>query len=79
MKFAYLYHKRLRENIIPFWEKYSMNTSQGKYYTCVDNDGTIYDTDKFQCFQLAQIWTLAMLYNQEGKNEKSIEDCRAWS
>jgi len=56
-----------------------MNTSQGKYYACVNNDGTIYDTDKFQCLHLGQIWTLAMLNNQEGKNEKSIEDCRAWS
>jgi len=31
MKFAYLCHRRLRENVIPFWEKYSMNISQGAW------------------------------------------------
>ena len=69
-EYAAIYEKELIEQIIPFWEKYSIDTEFGGYFTCLDRKGKIYDTDKFLWLQGRQVWMFAMLYNQVEKNEK---------
>ncbi|MHC4367413.1 MAG: AGE family epimerase/isomerase, partial [Planctomycetota bacterium] len=61
--YADLYKTELFENVIPFWEERSIDAEHGGYFTCLDRDGTIYDTDKFIWLQARQIWTFSMLYN----------------
>ena len=70
MKYSKLYKKALLNNIIPFWEKYSIDTENGGYFTCLDTNGNVYDTDKFIWLQGRQVWTFSMLYNKVEKNEK---------
>lgn len=54
---------------MPFWMKHS-NDEMGGYFTCLDREGRVFDTDKFMWLQGRQIWTLATLYNQvEGRAE----------
>ncbi|MBJ6367809.1 AGE family epimerase/isomerase [Snuella sedimenti] len=69
MKYSKLYKETLLNNVIPFWEKYSIDTANGGYYTCLDTEGKIYDTDKFIWLQGRQAWTFSMLYNKVEKNE----------
>ena len=69
MKYSSLYKDTLLNNIIPFWEKYSIDYTNGGYYTCLDTKGKIYDTDKFIWLQGRQAWTFSMLYNKVKKNE----------
>jgi len=66
---AELYKNALLNDVLPFWEKYSVDWEQGGYYTCLDRNGKVYDTDKFIWLQNRQVWTFSMLYNQLDKRE----------
>ena len=68
MRYSTLYSETLLNDVIPFWEKYSIDTQYGGYFTCLDKKGAIYDTDKFMWLQGRQAWTFSMLYNQVEKN-----------
>ena len=63
-KRAQLYRRALLDDIIPFWERHSLDREFGGYFTCLDRDGAVYDTDKFVWLQARQVWTFSMLCNQ---------------
>ncbi|WP_242202083.1 AGE family epimerase/isomerase [Aestuariivivens insulae] len=69
MKYSSLYKDTLLNNVVPFWEKHSIDTVNGGYFTCLDPKGNVYDTDKFIWLQGRQAWTFSMLYNKVEKNE----------
>ncbi|AUC83851.1 N-acylglucosamine 2-epimerase [Polaribacter sp. ALD11] len=73
MKFSKHYKDTLLKDVIPFWEKHSIDNKNGGYFTCLDAHGNVYDTDKFIWLQGRQIWTFSMLYNKVEKNEKWLE------
>ena len=58
------YRKELMDNIIPFWEENSPDTEYGGYFTCLDRQGNVFDTDKFIWLQGRQIWFFSMIYNR---------------
>jgi N-acylglucosamine 2-epimerase len=64
-----LYHNALLRDIIPFWERNSIDWEYGGYFTCLDAKGKVYDTDKFMWLQARQVWTFAMLYNRYEQRE----------
>ena len=66
---AKLYEDALLNNVIPFWEKHSLDWQHGGYFTCLDREGKVYDTDKFIWLQNRQVWIFSMLYNQLEKRE----------
>jgi N-acylglucosamine 2-epimerase len=66
---AKLYQNALLNDVLPFWEKYSLDWQQGGYFTCLNRQGQVYDTDKFIWLQNRQLWTFSMLYNQLEKRE----------
>lgn len=63
-KFASRYENELLNNVIPFWEKNSIDKEYGGYFTCLDRTGKVYDTDKFIWLQARQVWMFATLYNK---------------
>jgi N-acylglucosamine 2-epimerase len=65
-----LYKRNLLEDIIPFWEKYSIDEEYGGYYTCLLRDGTVFDSDKFIWLQGRQAWMFSFLYNHVAQNEE---------
>ena len=71
-----LYKNTLLNNVIPFWEKYSLDWEYGGYFTCLDRAGKVYDTDKFIWLQNRQIWTFSMLYNRLEKRENWLKIAR---
>lgn len=67
---AKLYRDTLLDNVIPFWSNHSLDREHGGYFTCLDRQGNIYDTDKFIWLQNRQVWTYSMFYNRlEKKSE----------
>jgi N-acylglucosamine 2-epimerase len=58
------YQKELLDSIIPFWEKNSPDREYGGYFTCLERDGKVFDTDKFMWLQGRQVWFFSMIYNQ---------------
>ena len=61
---AELYKNTLLDNVLPFWSQHSLDREQGGYFTCLDREGNVYDTDKFIWLQNRQLWTYSMLYNR---------------
>jgi N-acylglucosamine 2-epimerase len=62
-RYATLYKEELTGNILPFWLKYSPDTANGGYYTCLNRDGSLYDSDKFMWLQGREVWCFAYMYN----------------
>lgn len=58
------YKHALLNDVIPFWEKYSVDWQHGGYFTCLDRTGNVYDTDKFIWLQNRQVWMFSTFYNQ---------------
>lgn len=70
------YRTALMDDIIPFWEKHSIDTREGGYFTCLNRDGTVYDTDKFIWLQCRQAWLFSMLYIQVEARPRWLEIAR---
>ncbi|WP_373516873.1 AGE family epimerase/isomerase [Pricia sp.] len=64
LKHAESYKNALLNDVLPFWEHNSPDSQYGGYYTCLDQNGKVYDTDKFVWLQGRQVWLFSMLYNQ---------------
>jgi N-acylglucosamine 2-epimerase len=62
--YAGQYRRALLEDVIPFWERHSIDRECGGFFTCLDRDGTVFDTDKFVWLQARQVWTFSMLFNR---------------
>ncbi|MFH5833666.1 AGE family epimerase/isomerase [Halalkalibaculum sp. DA3122] len=73
---AQLYKDTLLNSVIPFWENHSIDEEYGGYYSCLDRDGTVYDTDKFIWLQARQVWTFSMLYNRVESRPRWLEIAR---
>ena len=63
-KYAQIYRQELLNRVIPFWEKYSRDREFGGYFTCLEHDGAVVDTDKFMWLQGRQVWMFSYLYNE---------------
>ncbi|MCT4587579.1 MAG: AGE family epimerase/isomerase [Carboxylicivirga sp.] len=64
------YKSELLNNVIPFWERFSLDKEQGGYFTCLNRDGEVFDKDKFIWLQARQVWLFSMLYNKVEKKEQ---------
>ena len=62
--YAQQYRDNLLNDVIPFWQRHSIDREHGGFFTCLDQTGKVYDTDKFIWLQARQVWTFAMLYNR---------------
>lgn len=71
--YANFYFDQLNDNVIPFWLKHSKDSEHGGYFTCLDREGKVYDTDKFVWLQARQVWCFSMLYNQVQKKQEWLD------
>jgi N-acylglucosamine 2-epimerase len=55
------YRDELFDDVIPFWLQYSLDPAYGGYCTCIDYDGTIFDTDKYAWMQGREIFMFSKL------------------
>lgn len=68
------YKRELLENCLPFWLEHSQDKEYSGYFSCLNRDGSVYDTDKFIWLQGREVWMFAMLYNNVEKNQQWL-DC----
>jgi N-acylglucosamine 2-epimerase len=71
---ANLYKKELLDNVLPFWLEHSVDKECGGYFTCLERDGSVFDTDKFIWLQAREVWMFAMMYNKVEKKQEWL-DC----
>lgn len=67
------YKNELLENVLPFWIDFSIDKEYGGYFTCLDRDGAVFDTDKFIWLQGRQIWMFAKMYNTVEKKQEWLD------
>lgn len=68
------YKEELLNNILPFWIENSQDKEFGGYFTCLDREGKVFDTDKFVWMQAREVWMFSMLYNKVEKRKDWL-DC----
>ena len=68
------YKSELLDKVVPFWLEKSQDHEFGGYFTCLDRDGSVYDTDKFIWLQGREVWMFAKLYN-EVEHKQEWLDC----
>ena len=64
-----LYRHQLYDDVIPFWQKFSIDYENGGFFTCLDRGGAVFDRDKFIWLQSRQVWTFARMYNSVRKDD----------
>ena len=70
-RLAGFYRRTLLDDVIPFWLRHGLDRRHGGYFTALDRDGTVVDTDKAVWFQGRGAWMFATLFN-------TVEPRRAW-
>ena len=56
------YENELLHSVIPFWEKYCIDREYGGFFSCLDRDGSVYDTNKYMWMQWRIVYLFATLY-----------------
>jgi N-acylglucosamine 2-epimerase len=72
-KLADQYKSELYDNVLPFWLEHSIDKEFGGYFSCLNRDGSVYDTDKFVWLQGREVWLFSMLYNNVEKKQEWLD------
>ena len=59
------YEQELTERVIPFWEKNCVDREFGGYFTSLDRDGSVYDTEKYMWMQWRIVYMFATFHMGE--------------
>lgn len=70
---AQQYKSELLDRVMPFWMEHSIDRESGGYFTCLERDGAVFDTDKFVWLQGREVWMLATLYNKVEQKPEWLE------
>jgi N-acylglucosamine 2-epimerase len=72
-KLADQYKSELLDKVIPFWLEKSQDKEFGGFFTCLERDGSVFDTDKFIWLQGREVWMFATLYNKVEKKQEWLD------
>ncbi len=67
------YKRALNESVIPFWLKHSLDRDHGGTFSCLDRDGTVYDTKKYIWLVGRSVWMFSRLYNECGRQQTHLD------
>ena len=67
------YESELLNSIVPFWEQHSIDSEYGGFLTCLERDGTVYDTNKYMWMQWREVYLFAVLYNSAFSQKRYLE------
>ena len=54
------YENELTQQVIPFWEEHCVDKEYGGYFTSLDRDGSVYDTEKYMWMQWRIVYMFAL-------------------
>ena len=67
------YENELINEVIPFWEDHCVDHEFGGYFTSLDRDGSVYDTEKYMWMQWRIVYMFATFYMSSYRKEKWLE------
>jgi N-acylglucosamine 2-epimerase len=68
-----VYRQQLFDKVVPFWLKYSLDHEFGGQFNSIDQDGSIFDTDKSMWLQGRAVWMFSKLYNEVEQRPEWLE------
>ncbi len=71
------YRDGLLVDCVPFWMRHGLDPDHGGVFTCLDRDGSLYDSDKSVWFQGRFGWLLGTLFNEIEAREEWLAGCRS--
>ena len=71
------YLHMLKDNIIPFWLNNGLDKKHSGYYTALDREGKLIDSDKSVWFQGRFAWVLSTLYADFEKNQQYLDAAKS--
>ncbi len=74
---AAFYRATLLEDVIPFWLRHGMDHEHGGIFTALDQDGSLFDSDKSVWFQGRAGWMFATLHNTVEARPEWLEAARS--
>src|SRR5215203_4546186 len=69
-KLLAVYRDGLLKDTVPFWFPRSVDTQHGGFFSALDRDGTLVDTDKSVWVQGRMTWMLLTLFNTVEKRSE---------
>lgn len=72
-----IYRNELFDSVIPFWLNHSIDREHGGYFSCLERNGTVFDTDKFAWMQGREIWMFAKLCSAYGTRPEWLAAAKA--
>lgn len=70
------YEDELVNQVIPFWEEHCVDREYGGYFTSLDRDGSVYDTEKYMWMQWRIVYMFATLAMTPWRKENWLEIAR---
>ena len=72
-EYAAMYRNELVNNVLPFWLQHSKDEKNGGFYTCLDREGKVFDTDKFMWLQGREVWCFSYMYHHVAPEKEWLE------
>ncbi len=72
-KYIKRYENELTNSVVKFWEQFSLDKEFGGYFTFLDRDGSVYDTEKFMWMQWRIVYMFSELYMTQYKKETWLD------
>ena len=69
-----LFTQELFHHNLPWWLNNSLDKEDGGYFNCINEDGTLFDTNKYVWLQGRQVWMLAKLYGDPKFDDRFFQD-----
>ncbi len=69
-------HEHLFEFVMPFWLRHAID-GDGGINTCIRDDGTLVNRDKYLWSQWRALWVFSRLYDAFGREEKWLDVARS--
>ncbi len=70
------YRDALFDDVVPWWQKHSLDREYGGYYCCLERDGHPWSTDKYMWMTGREIWMFSHLYNHHEKKPAWLDAAR---
>lgn len=67
------YEQELYDRVIPFWEEHCIDKEYGGYFTSLDRDGSVYDTEKYMWMQWRIVYMFAKFAVANGGRQEWID------
>lgn len=71
--YASLYRDELLDNVLPFWLQNSRDEKNGGFFTCLNREGKVFDTDKFMWLQGREVWCFSYMYNNVARKDSWLQ------